>query len=289
MVLVGVAEEDRVQPRDAPTPERRGDDPAPDLGIAHATAIVQERMAALQSKDHRQAVPHGKQVALDRGHGRARTERTASPGSWRPPRHTRGPPARASSRLRRPWGYGPCRHHGQPQQRVEGNHPARGGTGHEPMPPGLVDTPPHDRLGELQEDVGGLDRQRTQRRPEQAEAQPGRTEQQREGRDGNQRDVQEHSHGRDQMEPQGHERQRGQPDDRRGEDALRDPRARRAAVASARPARTSARARRSAVACAAGLGRWTLPGRRGCSGPSAPARSRLAMARNESWQPTSKR
>ncbi len=46
MVLVRVAEEDRVNPTDAVRPERRGDDPAPDGRVAHPPAIVEKSLAA---------------------------------------------------------------------------------------------------------------------------------------------------------------------------------------------------------------------------------------------------
>ena len=69
MILIGMAEVDLVQLRDAPAPERRGDDPTPDLRIAHATAIVQERMVVFQAKNDRQTMTYGKQVAFDRGPG----------------------------------------------------------------------------------------------------------------------------------------------------------------------------------------------------------------------------
>ena len=64
MVLIGVAEVDRIEPGHSPAPERRGDDPAAHAGVAHASAIVEQRVAVGQLQNDRQAMADRQHIAL---------------------------------------------------------------------------------------------------------------------------------------------------------------------------------------------------------------------------------
>ena len=66
MVLIGVAQEDRVDPADAARPERRRDDPAADGRIAQRAAIVQQGLTVGRLDAHRQTMADGQEFGLGR-------------------------------------------------------------------------------------------------------------------------------------------------------------------------------------------------------------------------------
>ena len=89
VVLIGVAQEDRVDAADAARPERRRDDAAADGRIAQAAAIVEESLTVGRVDQDRQAVPDGQEFGLQRGVSRAQRRRATSRARSRLPGATR--------------------------------------------------------------------------------------------------------------------------------------------------------------------------------------------------------
>ena len=82
VILIGMAQEDRVDPADASRPERRRDDPAADARVAQAAAVVQERATIGRLDQHRQAVPDRQKIGLGgRGLRRGKFAASSQPGN----------------------------------------------------------------------------------------------------------------------------------------------------------------------------------------------------------------
>ena len=158
VVLVGVAQEDRVDAADAARPERRRDDPAADGRIAEAAAIVEQSLAVGRVEKDRQAMPDRQEFGLQGGVLAPRRRRATSRARSRPPGATRrrrgstgqpGSACRTSGDRRR--GAAAARR----EQGIEDQHPSPGRADDETVPPGLRNPPENDRLGQLQQPGGG--------------------------------------------------------------------------------------------------------------------------------------
>ena len=93
MILVGVAQEDGVDPADSARPERRRDNPTADARVAQPPAVVQKGTTVRGLDDYRQAMPDRQELGLSsRGRNRkARREQPARscPAQDHPPRQCR--------------------------------------------------------------------------------------------------------------------------------------------------------------------------------------------------------
>ena len=85
MILIGMAQEDRVDPADAACPECRRDDPAADARVAQPAAVVQERPTIGSLDQHSQAMADRQELDFEgrsprwQRSPRAATREAASP------------------------------------------------------------------------------------------------------------------------------------------------------------------------------------------------------------------
>ena len=270
VVGIGMREDDHVEPPDAPRPERRGDHPAADVGVAHPAAVVEGRPPVGRPDHHRQAVADGQDLGL----GRARAGSGPSAG----------PPPSAPQAIARPTSGAPTaigeRRPSSPARagrRTPGPSPRAGparrrGPIARPSPSGR---PPRSSARRR---AAGPGERHAQRRPDRREHQRQARQQQGQRGQRDQRDVDQDADRRDQVEPQ-------------APPAASRP-ARSPPRRSARPARLvrpirpsirhqgSSRRSRTSSGSSSGASQARTAGTH---------QTIAATARNESWQPTSNR